>query len=158
MVLHREITACLPRPAWKYPGAYPLGFEKYIPKMIQTNDFVHLFSGLSKTGHRVDISPDTNPDTLADCHDLPFEDESFMGAMADPIYEQKFADTIYKQALPKWSVWTKELVRVVKKGGLIGIMHNYEVNRLAGTQYEAVYYFANRPKHFPRVVTVFCKI
>lgn len=75
----------------------------------------------------------------------------------DPMYEQKFADNLYKQKMPKWNEWTRELVRVVKRWGLIGIMHNYEVNRLAGCEYVEVHYFANRPKHYPRIVTVFVK-
>jgi len=156
-MINRQILACLPRPAHKYEGAYPLGFEKYIPKILQTNNFIHLFSGLAKTGHRVDIKPEVKPDTIADCHNLPFPDNYFAGGMADPIYEQKFADKLYKQDLPKWSIWTKELVRVVKRGGLIAIMHNYEVNRLINCEYWASYYFANRPKHYPRIVTVFIK-
>ena len=157
MVLHRQIAECLPRPAHKYEGAYPLGFEKWIPRMIQTKDFIHLFSGLAKTGHKVDIRTDVNADTIADCNNLPFPDNHFSGGMADPIYEKKFADNLYKQDLPKWSVWTKELVRVVKKYGLIGIMHNYEVNRLIGCQYWDTWYFPNRPKHYPRIVTIFVK-
>lgn len=157
MVLARQILATLPRPAHKYEGAYPLGFEARIPKMIQTKNFIHLFSGLSKTGHRVDIKPEVNPNTVADAEHLPFPDNHFDGGMADPIYEKKFADNLYHQKLPQWSKWTRELVRVVKKYHLIGIMHNYEVNRLVGCQYDNAYYFPNRPKHFPRVVTVFVK-
>lgn len=84
MVLHRQITACLPRPAHKYEGAYPLGFEKYIPKILQTYDYIHLFSGMAKTGHRVDNKKETNPDTLADCRNLPFSDNHFSGGMARP--------------------------------------------------------------------------
>ena len=95
MVVHRQILACLPRPAHKYEGAYPLGFEKYIPKMLQTNNFIHLFCGLAKTGHRVDIRNDVNADTIADCYNLPFQDNHFEGAMADPIYVQKFANSLY---------------------------------------------------------------
>jgi len=160
MVLHRQITACLPRPAHKYEGAYPLGFEKYIAKTIlqvPPNDFIHLFSGMAKTGHRVDSKTDVNADTVADCRHLPFPDNYFNGGMADPMYEKKFADNLYKMEYPKWSEWTRELVRVVKKWHLIAIMNNYEVNRLVGCQYVEAHYFANRPKHFPRVVTVFVK-
>ena len=159
MVLHRQILACLPRPAHKYQGAYPLGFEQRIHKIIQTKDYIHLFSGKSKTGYRIDIKNDIDvkPDCVADCYQLPFKDESFSGGMADPIYTQEFADNLYKQPLPKWNQWTKELVRVVKTGGLIGIMQNYEVNRLQGCQYWDVHYIANRPKHYPRIITVFVK-
>lgn len=157
MVLHRQITACLPRPAHKYEGAYPLGFEKYIPKILQTTNFIHLFSGLAKTGHRVDCKPEVKPDTIADCRDLPFPDNYFDGGMADPMYETKFAKNLYNMEMPKWGEWTRELVRVVKKYGLIAVMGNYEINRLIGCQYWEVHYFANRPKHYPRVVTVFVK-
>ena len=157
MVLNRQILECLPRPAHKYEGAYPLGFEKWIPKILQCNTYIHVFAGLAKTGHRVDIKPEVNPDTLCNAENLPFPDNYFEGGMADPMYEQKFADNLYKMEMPSWSKWTKELVRVVKKWHLIGIMHNYEVSRLIGCQYENAYYFPNRPKHYPRVVTVFVK-
>ena len=82
---------------------------------------------------------------------------TFDGGMADPPYDEKFQKEFYKLPYPKWSLWTKELVRVVKKGGLIGIMQNYEVNRLSDCQYWDTWYFPNRPKHFPRIVTVFIK-
>ena len=156
MVLTRQILS-RPRPAHKYEGAYPLGFEKLIPKIIQTKDFIHLFAGMSKTGLRIDIKNNVNADCLADCKALPFKDESFSGAMCDPIYNKDFADNLYKQKYPKWGEWTKEIVRVVKTGGLIGIMNNYEVNRLTGCQYWDIWYLGNRPKHYPRIVTVFVK-
>ena len=159
MVLTREILACLPRPSSKYPGPYPLGFEKRIPKIIQTNsdNFLHLFAGMSKTGHRVDSNPEVNPDTLSDCHKLPFNDNTFEGAMCDPPYTTLFARKLYKTDLPKFKTWSKEVVRVVKPWRIIAIMHNFEMHQLANCERDNVYYFPNRPGQYPRIVTTFIK-
>ena len=36
MTVPIDVTAWLPRPAAKYHGCYPLGFEKYISKWLGT--------------------------------------------------------------------------------------------------------------------------
>lgn len=145
----------LPRPASKYPGCYPLGFEKRIPELLDTTNFVHLFAGMAKTGYRIDLKEDLNPDLIADVHDLSMiEDETFDGAMADPPYNEDFADRLYGTPYPKWSTWTGEMVRIVKKGGLIGVMQNYVVPRLTKCEYHRIYVILTRIKQFPKIVTI----
>ena len=147
----------LPRPAAKYPGCYPIGYENILVDKLGTENFIHLFGGMSKRGHRVDLNKDVNPDTIADVHDLPFEDDSFDGGAADPPYTEEFARTLYNCDYPKWSVWTKELVRVVKPGGKIAIMHNYIVPKLSGCDYNEIFVALNRIKQYPKIVTIFTK-
>ena len=101
-------------PASKYPGCYPLHFEKRIKKYLFTSNYIHLFSGSTISGHTVDINPECNPDTVANCENLPFDNEQFSGGFADPPYNEKFAKELYNTEYPKWSKWTKELVRKVR--------------------------------------------
>jgi hypothetical protein len=147
----------LPRPASKYRGCYPLHFEKRIRDILGTNHYIHLFSGSVTTGYRVDINPDTHPDLVANCEDLPLESDQFGGAFADPPYTEEFARDLYGTAYPKYSAWTREMVRVVRPGGRIGIMQNYIVPRPQGCVFEEIIVILLRIKQYPKVVTVFRK-
>jgi len=144
----------LPRPAAKYPGCYPLHFERKLPEILETENYIHLFSGLSKTGFRVDIRPEVSPDLISDVHNLPVEDNYFDGGMADPPYTEDFAERLYGTKYPTWSIWTKELVRVVKPNSRIGIMHNYIVPRLPNCNMEEIIVILTRIKQYPKIVTV----
>src|SRR3989304_4506923 len=111
-----EVTPWLPRPAVKYHGCYQLGFEKYLKDWLQTENYIHLFAGLCKTGYRVDLNESVKPDLVADAQDLSMiPSNTFDGGMADPPYDEKFQKEFYQLPYPKWSLWTKELVRVVKE-------------------------------------------
>ena len=144
----------LPRPAAKYPGCYPMHFEKHLPEILETENFIHLFAGMSKLGFRVDVNETVNPDLIADVHTLPIESNTFSAGMADPPYTKEFANTLYGTVYPKWSIWTRELVRVVKPGGRIGIMHNYIVPKLKECQYEEIIVILTRIKQYPKIVTI----
>ena len=144
----------LPRPAAKYPGCYPLHFEKRLAEILETENYIHLFAGLATTGMRVDINQDVLPNTIANVQELPFTDNSFDGAMADPPYTPEFAKNLYDCEYPKWGKWTKEMVRVVRPGGRIAVMQNYIVPRLAGCDFEEVIVILLRIKQYPKLVTV----
>lgn len=144
----------LPRPSSFYPGSMPLHFEKKIPDILRTRNFVHLFSGMSKIGHTVDINPICKPKTLCNAETLPFPDNWFEGGFADPPYNKRFAKELYNCKYPKWSLWTKELVRVIKTGGRLAIMQNYIVPRLDKCKMEEIIIIIGRIKHFPKIVTV----
>jgi len=100
------------------------------------------------------LKKELKPDTLASAEDLPFEDNSFEGGFADPPYNKHFAKTLYNCSYPKWSKWTKELVRVVRPGGRIGIMQNYIVPRLVNCKYDSILVILLRIKQFPKIVTI----
>jgi hypothetical protein len=144
----------LPRPAKKYPGCYPLYFEKRLSEMIGTKDFIHVFSGMADKGIRIDIRSQVEPDVVADAQNLPFAENTFDGGMADPPYTPKFAKELYGVEYPKWGKWTNEIVRVVKPGCRIGIMQNYIVPRLINCVYEEIVVILLRIKQFPKVVTL----
>jgi len=144
----------LPRPAKKYPGCYPLWFERKLPDILETNNYLHLFGGMADTGIKIDISPDVNPHVVADVHSLPFPTNHFPGAMADPPYSKEFAKNLYNTEYPEWSVWTREMVRCTTPGGRIGIMHNYIVPRLIDCDMEEIIVILTRIKQYPKIVTI----
>ncbi len=148
----------LPRPATEYPGCYPMHFEKRLREILETDDYLHLFAGMATTGLRVDINKNVSPNTIADVHRLPFADNSFDGAMADPPYTPEFARDLYDCDYPKWNMWTLEMLRVVRTGGKIAIMQNYIVPRLPGCNFEEIITILLRIKQYPKVVTVQKKI
>lgn len=152
-------TIWLPRPAAKYPGCYPLGFENMLPKILKTSNYIHLFSGKAKTGFKVDIKMKLGPDLIADVHNLcKIKDNEFDGAMADPPYTKEFAKELYGTKYPKWSVWTKEMVRVVRPNGLIAVMNNYIVPQIKGCKFEEIIVILTRIKQYPKIVTVQRKV
>lgn len=148
-------TIYLPRPAAKYPGCYPLHFERKLPEILKTTDYVQLFAGMARTGFRIDIKPELKPDLVADVHDLSvIEDNYFNGGIADPPYTEDFAQRLYGTDYPQWSVWTKEFVRIIKPGGRIAVMQNYIVPRLPGCEMKEIIVILLRIKQYPKVVTI----
>ena len=53
-------TIWLPRPASKYKGSFPLHFEEKIRDILETDNFIHIFAGMTNSGLRVDIKPEYN--------------------------------------------------------------------------------------------------
>ena len=157
MVLKKSLLY-LPRPSSKYPGCFPLHFEKKIGEILETNNFVHFFSGLSRMGFTIDINKEVNPDLVENVESLSIESNSFDGGFADPPYNEKFAEELYQCKYPRWSLWTKELVRVVRPNGRIGIMQNYIVPQLIGCKMEEIIVILTRIKQFPKIVTIQRKI
>lgn len=145
----------LPRPSNKYKGCYPMWFEKHLPRLLETDNYVHFFGGKASTGYKIDINGDLKPDLIATCENLPMlKSNSFEGGMADPPYDERFARELYNCPYPIWGKWTRELVRIVKPNGLIGIMNNYPVPRLKGCQWEKIVIILLRIKQFCKVVTI----
>lgn len=145
----------LPRPARFYPGSFPLHFEERIKDILETRNFVHFFSGLSKVGYTIDIKKEVNPKLIANVEEkLLFPNNYFDGGFADPPYNKLFAKKLYNCDYPKWSKWTKELVRIVKPGKKIAIMQNYIVPKLEKCTIIKIIIILGRIKHYPKIVTI----
>jgi len=145
----------LPRPATKYPGCYPMHFERRLPEILETESYVHFFAGMSRTGFRIDCKPEVRPNLVANVEDrTPFPNGFFKGGVADPPYTREFAKKLYGTKYPKWSKWTQEFVRLVEPGGRLGIMQNYIVPRMIDCDVEEVIVILTRIKQFPKIFTV----
>ena len=111
-------------------GGYPKGFLEWAFETIGVKDqqkdkVLHLCSGSLRTGVRVDIRPSTHPDYVADCRNVPLADESFEFIMADPPYSEQWAENLYQtgSSYPKPYDIVKESCRLLKPGGLLGLMY-----------------------------------
>lgn len=104
----------------QYPSRFMYNLKKTYPEFVSDRT-LHMFSGSSEFG----ITTDLNSETAAikgDFHDLPFLPESMGAVLADPPYASHWANEWHTE-LPKPKHILKEAVRLVKPGGLIGILH-----------------------------------
>lgn len=149
-----------PRPSSDYVGCYPKFFEKKFLKFtgFEGERVLHLFSGKSKMGLRVDIKPENKPDIVADCHYLPLRDNlDFDAVLADPPYDDKLAKRLYSTSKLKPCMYLQEMVRVGKKRGLVVLYHVHQVKHPVGCKYLGVLTIVTRLNHLARVVSFYKK-
>lgn len=93
--------------------------------VVDQTKVLHLCSGSMLTGIRVDIRAEKNPDIVADCRDVPLPDGSIDWILADPPYSVEYAKNLYgtEDSYPKPSQIVKESMRLLKPGGLLGLLH-----------------------------------
>jgi len=84
-----------------------------------------LFSGSLKdrSGTTVDINPETKPDIVANCEQLPLDDESFDFVMLDPPYSELEARRLYDLDYCNIPRVMNEAARVCEPGGLVALLH-----------------------------------
>lgn len=109
-------------------GGYPhrfLEFAYEVMGVVDPSKVLHLCSGSMKTGIRVDIRPEMNPDIVADCRNVPLPDGSVDFILADPPYASDYARNLYgtEASYPKPGEILKEAARLLKPGGKIGLLH-----------------------------------
>lgn len=112
-----------------YYGSYP---KWYLPRLralfpdLPKEEWLHLYSGslaYDEGGWRVELRPPgdgvTVPHVRADCRHLPFQDQSFRFAAADPPYTDLDAERYHTPpGLNKPKV-VKEAGRVIQAGGFL---------------------------------------
>src|SRR3990167_2799234 len=98
-------------------------FAQYIPE--DTNQILHVCSGGIPAifGKRLDISPLFNPDFLCNAEDMkPIKDESFQWVISDTPYNDDAASKYYGKPLVNKSQVLREMTRVTKVGGFVGVL------------------------------------
>lgn len=126
--------------------------------MLSDNS-LHMFSGSSAIGVTTDFREETGADIVAPYDTLPLAAAMFDAVLADPPY----ADHWQKQwhgELPKPKTILKEAARVVKSGGLIGILHIIIIPayKEMGVERIALHPILTGPNNAIRVFNVFKKI
>jgi 16S rRNA G966 N2-methylase RsmD len=171
---NKNLAWFLPRPKPDhYKGGMPLYCEDWLVELandiLETKDakLLNLFCGMNKHGVRVDMNPEVKPDVLADAHEVSkhFAPESFDVILADPPYSDEETQQLYDprmdKPLPKlrYTVWTAECDKLLKKGGLLIVYHKYLMPNPDPEKYEVAkrVFIGNRVYHLPRVAVYFRK-
>lgn len=151
----------LPRPSKsKYPGSFPLHFERKLYRLLGCpQDVIHPFGGMAEIGKRVDINPDVYPDYIGDAHNLHFiDDGSFDLVILDPPYTNKNSREMYKGGNIRFWTYMNEAVRICRKGGHIALYHWMVTPRPKGTEFVHRIVIVLRPWHTLRICQIYEKI
>ncbi len=123
----------------KFDGAYPSGFltrwktafANYIP---ESPSILHVCAGRvpKSEGITLDIDPKYNPDYLCNAETMRYgslmegekqvPSDMFDWALADPPYNKEASEKYYNKKLLNKSMMIKQMARVVKVGGFVGIL------------------------------------
>lgn len=117
------------RPIARYYGAFPMSFWPRAKEVLMPadGDLLHWFSGTvaSEPGIvTVDGNPIVRPDHIITGTTLPFADQTFGAAFADPPYSPADAKR-YGLPYPPARKVLAEMARVTKVGGRVGILHRF---------------------------------
>lgn len=156
-----NLTWCLPRPRRKdkYPGGFPLHFEKKLLELYNWPEkILHPFGGMAEYGDRVDINPEVNPTWVGDAHNMDWiPNDAYDMVILDPPYDDKQSKKLYNTGKIKYKEYIREGVRVCKPGGFIAVYHWVITPRPAGTSYHRRIVILTRIWHRPRVCCIFQK-
>lgn len=156
----RTITWVLPRPRKnKYPGGFPLHFEKKLIKELNNpKDIFHPFGGCAEYGIRNDLNHKIKSHFHFDAHNLKhFKNNQFDLVIVDPPYNAEESKRLYGTPPPHYKQYIKEAVRVCKSKGFIAMYHWVMTPRPKGTKYYMRIVILTRVWHRPRVCCVFQK-
>jgi len=152
---------CLPRPRRKdkYPGGFPLHFEKKLLELYNWPEkILHPFGGMAEYGDRVDLNPTVNPTWVGDAHNMDWIlDDSYNIIILDPPYDDKHSKELYGTGKICYKDYIREAVRVCKPEGFIVVYHWVMTPRPPGTSYHRRIVILTRIWHRPRVCCIFQK-
>lgn len=109
-------------------GGYPIRFMELAYSTLGVTDptrVLHMCSGSTRVGVRVDIRHAMSPTVVGDVRRLPFADRSFDWIMADPPYSEDWATNLYGTGkdYPTPGAIMAEACRVLRPGGMVGLLH-----------------------------------
>lgn len=134
MLMKRDVWGLSP-PSNGYPGSFPLGLLKRMKKEGWWGEKrLWLFSGSFEDpkGTTVDIKPEikdkhgriiAHPSVVANCEQLPFDDDAFDFVMLDPPYSELEARKLYDLDYCSIPKVINEAARVTAPGGTMAILH-----------------------------------
>src|SRR3990167_3556853 len=133
-VQDKNVAWFLPRPKRDhYKGGMPLYAEEWLIKLakkIMDNKnprILQLFCGMNKTGFRVDIKSEVNPDLLADAHEFTkhLNGQLFDFILADPPYSDQESKELYGTPKLNYMKWTRECTKCLAPNGILAVYHKY---------------------------------
>lgn len=142
----------------QYPSRFIYNVKRNYPEMLLPES-LHMFSGASDLGVTTDYREETGADIIAPFDNIPLEDSSVPAVIADPPYADHWQGQWHGD-LPKPKHILREAVRLVKPGGLIGILHIIIIPayKELGVQRIALHPVLTGPNNAIRVFNVFKKI
>lgn len=157
-------TWVLPRPRKnKYPGGFPLHFEKKLIRKLGLNEIndkkliFHPFGGCAEFGLRNDINLSVKPDYNFDAHNIDLADNLFQLVIVDPPYDNEQSKRLYGTGKLKYGKYISEAVRVCRPEGYIAMYHWVLTPRPLSTKYHSRIVILTRVWHRPRVCCIFSK-
>ncbi len=106
----------------KYTGSYPPGLLKRAKKLIPYSDpILHVCSGSIKEDICLDQDSEGKPTVVSLAERMPFKDDSFGLAIADPPYSPDVGSARGRFAGP--NVILRDMARVVRPGGFVCMLH-----------------------------------
>lgn len=139
----------------RYPGRFLFNVRRTYPEMVAA-DALQMFSGASDFGVTTDLRAETGADIVAPFDAIPCPDRSFGAVLADPPYADHWQGQWHGD-LPKPKHILREAARLVRPGGLIGILHIIVIPayREFGVERIALHPVLAGPNNAIRVLNVF---
>jgi SAM-dependent methyltransferase len=156
MYLYDDLAADCESPEPVF-GQYP---SRLIPKLLpwlrcRRDELLHVCSGSLMEGVRVDVRAAARPTLIADGRALPFRDGSIAAALIDPPYTPHYARDLYGTDYPRPSHLLREVARVVKPCGRLGIVHYITPNPPEGCHLVKVFGLSTGFGFPMRAVTIY---
>lgn len=110
-------------------GGYPVGFVQEAARLMGCQDLgaiVHLCSGTLRAPLTFDIRPGVGAACRADVRWLPLRPGSCRFILADPPYEQDYAEELWGlgKVYPTPIVLLRECAAALQPGGRVGLLHH----------------------------------
>lgn len=157
-MISTQTWLCGPPPATRQYQRFEFNLKKVYPEFVHPRT-LHMFAGSSTFGVTTDFREETGADIVAPFDSIPEKDESFENVLADPPYADHWQNQWHGN-LPKPAHILREASRLVKTGGLIGILHiiiipaykKYNVERIG------IHPILSGPNNAMRCFNVFRKV
>lgn len=110
-------------------GGYPVGFVELAARLMGCDDLadvVHLCSGSIRARRTFDLREASAAAVRADVRELPIRSGAARWVMADPPYDQEYAEVLWGMGkqYPTPTVLLREIGRILAPGGRAAFLHH----------------------------------